>query len=213
IPVLKDTRISTPKIKIELYLLAIYKWVENVHEKDVLRNLCISKKSFQKIKKNIYDFITEEKNKNTCTLLVGKGKKVQVDETVICHGDIADYPSKIDDDTPGITWLVGIIEEDTKNIKLEIVPNRSANIMKQVLARNIAIGTKVVTDGHRSYPAAVEYINGEHIIVNHSMGFKNMEGFHTNNIENLWSLLKYEIRKRRGIKKVNLMCFLNEFWY
>ncbi|KAG0434807.1 hypothetical protein DMUE_5018 [Dictyocoela muelleri] len=69
----------------------------------------------------------------------------------------------------------------------------------------------IITDNHASYPGAVLNNQFSHLIVNHSQGFKNIEGFHTNNIENLWSLLKYERAKRRGVLKSSLEDFLLEF--
>ena len=41
----------------------------------------------------------------------------------------------------------------------------------------------LVTDGWKSYPSIAEEIQVQHKIVNHSMEFKNKEGFHTNHVE------------------------------
>ena len=38
-------------------------------------------------------------------------------------------------------------------------------------------------------------------MVNHSVGFVNAQGAHTNKIETLWSHLKHAYRKRGGINK------------
>ena len=43
------------------------------------------------------------------------------------------------------------------------------------------------------------------------MGFVNEEGEHTNTIENLWSHLKSEIRKGRGVARANIDDFLIDF--
>lgn len=206
---LKGRKIEKPKINLNDYLYAIYKWIENGFEKDVCRNLNIAKGTYQNIKKNINNFlndqfILEEK-------LGGKNIKVQVDETVICHGETELFPSQLPDDFPGITWLVGMIEENSSKIKYEIVPNRSLETFKNLFERNINKESIIITDGHASYPGAVDHVRGIHKVVNHSRGFKNEEGFHTNNIENLWSILKYEIKKRRGVISTNIPTFLKEF--
>ncbi|KCZ77799.1 hypothetical protein H311_01184, partial [Anncaliia algerae PRA109] len=52
----EDLKISEPRISISTYLLAVYKWIENVIEKDVLRNLNISKGAYQKIKSHLNNF-------------------------------------------------------------------------------------------------------------------------------------------------------------
>jgi hypothetical protein len=41
----------------------------------------------------------------------------------------------------------------------------------------------VKTDGHHSYPYVVAGMNGNHIVVDHEIGFKNADGYHTNLIK------------------------------
>jgi hypothetical protein len=40
---------------------------------------------------------------------IGGALKVQIDETAICHGFLTSCPSKMNDDFPGVTWLIGAI--------------------------------------------------------------------------------------------------------
>lgn len=189
--------IDTPTIKMCTYFRTIFKWIDNSTEKNVLTNTCISKLSYQKIKQNIYLFIDDIYSSISDIKLGSSNLSVQIDETAICHGNLPDCPSNLNDDFPGITWLVAIIEQSSGRFKFEIVSDRTLNTFKNLLERHINPGTLVITDGHASYPGAVQYISGIHKVVNHSIGFKNEEGFHTNNIENLWSLIKYEIGKRK----------------
>jgi hypothetical protein len=60
--------------------------------------------------------------------------------------------------------------------------------------------TAIIVKGHRSYPSAVEEINGIH-----SQCFTNEQGHHTNLIENVWSHLKTEIQTRRGVSRRNII--------
>lgn len=210
ISLFSDLKLSNPKIDLNVYFKCIYKWLENMAERDVLRNCQISKKAYQNIKKHLYEYSLQKIENNKC-LLGGTGKYVQVDETAIAHGKLPNYPSALSDETSGITWLVGIIEEDSKTFYYEIVENRKQETMQALFKRYIKEETIIVTDGHLSYPGAVRANNCYHQVVNHSRGFKNINGFHTNNIENLWSILKYEINKRRGVKKSALSTFLIEF--
>ncbi len=80
-----------------------------------------------------------------------------------------------------------------------------------LFSRYIEKETLIITDGHFSNLEAVHSNGCYHQIVNHSRNLKTIDGFHTNNIENLWSLLKYERTKRRGILKSSLDIFLCEF--
>lgn len=207
---LNKLKISTPNIPIHNYLFAIFKWLENAYEKDVIRNAKISKKSFTVIKKHLIEWC-REKNKAFDIKLGSNGKQIQVDETAVCHGLLPNAPSNMPDDFPGVTWMIGFIEVETNSIILECLVNRSAATFITLFKKNVEIGACVVTDGHRSYPAAVAAIGGQHIIVNHSLGFKTQAGDHTNNIENLWSQIKYEIKRRRGIKSSNFGEFLEEW--
>lgn len=205
-----NTLFSEPNVPIHNYLFAIYKWLENSYEKDVLRNSKISKKSFSIIKKHLLNWC-KQKNIENYRKLGGKKKQVQVDETAVCHGLLPASPSNLPDDFPGVSWLMGFIEIESNDIILECLENRTAGVFEKLFKKNLEAETIVVTDGHRSYPTAVAAVNGKHIIVNHSLGFKNEAGDHTNNIENLWSQLKYEIKKRRGIKRSNFTEFLEEW--
>lgn len=210
--IFKNLPISTPKIPINKYLYAIYKWVENCTEKDVLRNCDFSKSAYQTIKGHIRDYTRYMRDGMLVEKLGGENMQVQVDETAISHGQLFHNPSNMEDEAKGVVWLVGVIEENSRKFYYEILPNRKKETMRDFLSKFVKEKTKVITDGYPSYPYAVKSINGEHVIVNHSVGFKNADGFTTNYIENLWSLIKYELKKRRGVKFCNVDVFLNEFW-
>lgn len=143
--------------------------------------------------------------------LGGSGVSIQVDETVIGHNNPSVCPSYLEDNYPGIVWLLGMIESGTGRIKLFIVPNRTAETFTSIFLEHVNAQTTIYTDGHLSYPRAVAAVNSTHRVVNHSTGFKTAEGFHTNNIENLWSLLKYEVRRRRGVTMASAKNFIYEF--
>ena len=72
-------------------------------------------------------------------------------------------------------------------------------------------GSIIVTDGYPSYPSAVTNFGSRHEVVNHSIGFMNADGAHTNQIENIWSHLKQEYRARGGINRGRIILFLKEF--
>ncbi|KKO73767.1 hypothetical protein AAJ76_2410003, partial [Vairimorpha ceranae] len=54
---------------------------------------------------------------------------------------------------------------------------------------------------------AVTEFGSCHEVVNHSVGFVNAQGAHTNQIENPWSHLKHVYRKRGGINKKRIDFF------
>lgn len=48
-------------------------------------------------------------------------RKTQIDETVICYGNITNHLSYLNDNFVGVTWLIEMIEVESKNIVLQIV--------------------------------------------------------------------------------------------
>jgi hypothetical protein len=92
----------------------VYKFIENKFENDVIRNLNISKNCYNSIKKQIRSFIIKKFDEKEIIKLGVEGKAVQVDETAICRGVLFNCLSQLPDDTKGITWFVGIIEEKQK---------------------------------------------------------------------------------------------------
>ena len=67
--------------------------------------------------------------------LGGLNIQVQVDETAICHGFLENCPSRLEDNFPGITWLVGFIEQGSNEIYYEIVEDRSTSTFCSLLKR------------------------------------------------------------------------------
>jgi transposase-like protein len=156
---LSETKMNSPKIKLKDYLTAVYCFIMNMHNYQAVDIADIDEKTYIKIKKMIYPLLELDLESNH-ELLGSPTNPVQVDETAICRGRIIENPSSTHDDMPNITWLVGIIEEGTNRLIMKIVPNRSRETMKELFLRHISQGTIVKTDGHRSYPSAVEEING-----------------------------------------------------
>lgn len=208
--IFKNRCISSPRIEINKYLLAVYEILARDYEKRIMNDCGISKCSLQKIKNNCIKFFNfaNLKNKN---LMMGGEYSVQVDETVIYKGKLILSPSEMYDDFPNCTWLLGIIEAKTGRMHIEIVPNRKSKTIKKIFEKHIYAGTLIITDGYPSYPKAIKDNFCIHEIVNHSIGFKNENNYHTNNIENLWSQLKYEEKKRNGIKQCYIKKYLEEF--
>jgi hypothetical protein len=74
-------------------------------------------------------------------------------------------------------------------------------------------GTVLVTDGYPSYVSAVRDFGSQHIVVNHSLGFKNEYGYTTNKIENVWSHFKTMYRTRNGLNHGLIPGFIEEFLF
>ncbi|KCZ81094.1 hypothetical protein H312_01460, partial [Anncaliia algerae PRA339] len=101
----------------------------------------------------------------------------------------------------------------TKEIFLEYIKDRTKNTISNFISENILPLSTIKTDGFASYPKNIEENKIKHIIVNHSKSFRNTLGHTTNTIEGLWSLLKYDIKKRKGINRNILEHYIFEFMW
>jgi hypothetical protein len=63
-------------------------------------------------------------------------------------------------------------------------------LVKQTIDQYIAEGTTMVTDGYAMYAFLKNSKEFTHVVVDHKAGQYVNSGFHTNGIENFWSLLK-----------------------
>lgn len=81
-------------------------------------------------------------------------------------------------------WVVGGVERTPqRKCFLTTVPNRNAITMQTIVQRFVKQGSIIHTDFWASYNRIEEWGNYTHRAVNHSVGFINDEGVHTNTIE------------------------------
>ena len=138
----------------------------------------------------------------------GEGIGVQFDETAICNGELIPNPSSTLDNKPYIQWLVGGVEEgNCRNFVLKLVPNRKVPTILDVFEEHVVPGSIIVTDGYPSYPRAVTEFGSCHEVVNHSVGFVNAQGAHTNQIESLCHILSMPIENVEVLIKGELIFF------
>jgi transposase len=93
------------------------------------------------------------------------------------------------------------------------VPNRRSNTLIEIIRDNVHPESILVTDGYPSYPAVDSNLSMDHLIVNHSVGFRNENGDNTNSIENLWSHLKSNLKTAHGVKRSEMENFIVEFMF
>lgn len=103
--------------------------------------------------------------------------------------------------------VIGAIEPKTRRIKLQIITDREAETFEVFTRNNIAPGATVMTDSHPSYND-LEFLGYAHYSFNHSKG----EYTHTNQIENLWGVIKRYMRKLYGcVPTKHLQSILDEW--
>ena len=109
------------------------------------------------------------------------------------------------------TPVLGMIQRKGKLVT-RVVKDTKAKTLKPVITQMVQEGTVLITDDWDSYKRlAHPYV---HQVIKHGEGEYSREGFHTNNIEGFWSLLKrgiFGIYHYTSPKHLNRYC--DEFSY
>ena len=141
----------------------------------------------------------------------GPGKTVEIDETLMCkrknnRGRILKE-----------IWIFGGICREDRRAFVHVVDDRKAETLYDVIIKNIAPGTTIISDSWKAYhlidtqPLPNVY---QHLYVDHSQNFIDpLTGAHTQNIERLWRELKRINRRYEGIPRVHVCSHLNEFMW
>ncbi|KAG0437596.1 hypothetical protein DMUE_3600, partial [Dictyocoela muelleri] len=196
---------------LNILLQAIYFLMAGTSYDQTKLFLGISKNTISMIKKRLRQIYKNHMERDK-TLIGGPGIIVEVDESVICRRGIIRYPTSTDDNIKDSIWIIGGIENTPeRNFFVKVIKDRRINTLSEALEGLIAMGSILYTDGHPSYPAVAENLCLEHRVVNHSEGFKSVDGIHTNNIEGFWACLKSNMRKEHGVKRDNIETWLNEY--
>ena len=88
------------------------------------------------------------------------------------------------------TTVMGMVQRSGK-VKAQIITDRTAETVREVVLENVEHGSELMTDEFRSYRNLKDLYT--HQFVNHAVTYVR-DNVHTNNIENFWSLLKRTIK-------------------
>jgi len=108
------------------------------------------------------------------------------------------------------TPVIGLFEKGGKVVTF-VVDSANRKTAEKIIATNIEKGSTMVTDAFAMYNRVGKQYN--HVIINHSNGiYVDANKFHTNNIENFWSLLKRGILGiYHSVSPHHLHRYCNEF--
>ena len=108
-------------------------------------------------------------------------------------------------------WLLGGIQRKTGYVALQYIKGRDAETLQSFIEDHSQQNSTHFTDGHKGY-FGLDRRGFYHFNVIHKDGFSHpMTKAHTNTIESLWGLLKFELAKHRGIPTNSLQKYLDEF--
>jgi transposase-like protein len=141
-------------------------------------------------------------------IIGGEGVIVEFDESKFGHNKYnrGRYISGV--------WVVGGIERTVeKRCFVQVVQNRTAETLHDIISRHVAPGSIVHTDLWRGYIGISELNNITHGTVNHSQNFVDPNtGVHTNTIEGLWNGIKLNISPRNRTKDAVTNHLLEFIW-
>lgn len=108
-------------------------------------------------------------------------------------------------------WVFGGIEEGSRKCFIETVEKRDKDTLILLIKKWIEPGTTIISDCWAAYKCLEDY-GYHHESVNHSKGFVNESGSHTNKIEGHWRQLKASL-PTHGRRKCHYDYYIAEFLY
>ena len=206
----KGSFFERSKLPIKTILFLIYEWSRDNPIKEVCHEYGLSEHTVGDWFRFLRDICFESlASLNLSKKIGGESKIVEIDETVAVRrkynrGRVV-----------STVWLVGgILRGKEFGAFLEIVPNRSAVTLEELILRKMERGSTIMTDLWKGY-CGLESKGFEHFCVNHSLNFvdPNNVNVHTQKIEGFWGVLKRWLKRKGCNRKKYLDEYFVEFLY
>jgi len=108
-------------------------------------------------------------------------------------------------------WVPGIISRTTGEMRLEIVPNRTAAVLLPLIESHVAPHSIIMSDEWAAYRQLQNINNYTHMTINHSVNCVNpVTGANTQRIESNWRAMK-RVLATGGHKRQKLADSLAEY--
>jgi len=127
--------------------------------------------------------------------------KITIDESLFCHFNGNRQ-----------IWLIGLINTNTHEFRIEAVYERNSEIMEKIIKHHVGEGNFIITDGWGAYSSMDNPNSGYHRIIHihghHDFGHGDES---TSHIEGVWADLKRIIsRFYVSVKSCNFIYFAKE---
>ena len=110
--------------------------------------------------------------------------------------------------------LEGITRKPEFELFLEVIPNRNADTLEEVICRNVVEGSTIITDKWSGY-LHLDTCEFLHQSINHSTNYVDPDDneIHTQRIESRWSAFKRFMRTKGTNYKPHLDGYIIEYMY
>jgi transposase-like protein len=192
-------------LKCNQVLLIAYLWLSNVKVNSLITITGHSSKTITAYIKHFNQVVGKDVDEEECC--VGSDQViVEIDECKIARRKYH-RGHRVDG-----AWVVGGVERtEQRRVFIEVVEDRCADTLRDIIARRVRPGSIVHTDLWRGY-FNIEDLGVMHETVDHSLHSKDpIAGIHTNTIEGTWSGLKHRIpvrNRNKGSIDEHLLTFI-----
>jgi len=201
---LANSFFENSKIDLVDVLKLLYFWSNGYTSKQVIKETKLSLPTISNYYSQCRSILEDSLISKTNEKIGGPGVVVEIDES--CFSKRKYNVGRLNKNT----WVFGGKERDSNKYFFEIVPDRSAKTLIEIINRKIDKESIIISDCWAAYQR-LEKEGFMHLTVNHKYNFVDPEtGAHTQNIESLWSLVK---RSTVNLKRVNLISKLAEFTF
>lgn len=203
--IFKDTIFSGQKLPVNEILHILYEYLKETPRKSIYASLVKAPKTVTRYS-NLFRDVFQKQNKKVIF-----GDYCEIDESMMSRRKY--NKGRLN---TGQTWVIGITNRKSNNNKvkdfhIEIVEKRDRNTCEDFITRNVKPGSIIYTDSFKSYHN-LQNLGYNHKMVNHSKNYvdKTDKSIHTQNVENMWGLIKRKIKPQYRGKKYLIKHF-NEF--
>ncbi|XP_034237593.1 uncharacterized protein LOC117643053 [Thrips palmi] len=200
------TFFDTTKIEFEDFFVLLWLWASHTSVK-VARNLTnFSKVTIIQYFRYFRDICSWKLLTLETQTLGGEGNTVQIDESVVAKRKY------IRGKRVKTTWVLGMIDEQTRQSVILYVEKRDSATMIPEIQRHVKPGTTIWTDCWKAYNG-LSRVGYKHETVNHSKNFKSPTGVCTNLIEGHWNKLKKHCRTKNVMNSKFFFEYVDEFMW
>lgn len=210
VSIFKNSFFNDLNVDLRVSLGIIAKYALKIPRHCVVESLQISCNTVNKVIEKVISLIPA--TDFSSDKLGGPGKVVQIDETMLNY-KCKSHRGRSPENRTDVLCIVECTDR-IKRVYATCIENKSAQIILPIICSQVYTGSTIHTDDARVYQA-LSRMGFVHQSVVHKYNFVDpFSGVHSQAVESFNNILKYEIKKRKGIRTVDRekfckeMCFL-----